>query len=146
MKKASILTGLVAFMALVNAGILFYFLSRNPLPQPERLDQRIVETLQLDAAQQRTFQQLKMAHHQQMIALDEEFKTQLEAYFQTISGPSPKKDSLEARLSALEKQRLQLTYAHLQAIHNLCTEPQRQQFAQLLPDILHAMAGPPKKK
>ena len=159
MKKETLLTTAVIALLLLNFGILgFLFLQRPPHGRegrPDKLDRRIVETLQLDPAQQQQFERLKTAHHEQMMAGDQAYRNALDNYFALLKNESylpAQRDSLQAVLSQIQKDRVTVTFQHFSDLKALCSAEQRQHFETLLPELMQVMlpqrdqASPPKNR
>lgn len=146
MKKETLLTTAVIALLLLNFGTLGYlFFQHPPHERPGRLDREIVETLQLNAAQQQQFEQLKTAHHQQMLAADGAYREALDNYFALLKNDSfmpAQRDSLQAVLSRIQQDRVTVTFQHFSELKALCSAEQRQHFAELLPSLMQVMLPP----
>ncbi len=159
MKKETLLTTAVIALLLLNFGTLGYlFLQRPPHDRPggpRKLDREIVETLQLNAAQQQQFEQLKTAHHEQMQTSDRAYRDALDNYFALLKNDSfvpARRDSLQAVLSQIQKDRVTVTFQHFSDLKALCSPEQRPHFAELLPNLMQVMLprreqqGPPQSR
>ncbi|MCC6279628.1 MAG: periplasmic heavy metal sensor [Saprospiraceae bacterium] len=159
MKKETLLTITVLALLLLNFGTLGYlFFQRPPHERPGRpgkLDREIVETLQLNAAQQQQFEQLKTAHHEQMLSSDQAYRLALDNYFALLKNDSfvpAQRDSLQGVLSRIQQERVTVTFQHFSELKALCSAEQRQHFAELLPALMQVMLpnrdrqGPPRNK
>jgi len=146
MKKETLLTVAVIALLLLNFGTLGFLLFRRP-PHPPgagpaALDQRIVATLQLDAAQQQQFEQLKRTHHQQMQASDGAYREALGNYFALLKNDSmapAQRDSLQATLTGIQNERASVTFQHFTDLKALCRPDQRPRFEALLPELMQVI-------
>lgn len=151
MKKETLLTVAVIALLLLNFGILGFLLLRRSGP-PEaggrrKLDRQIVETLQLTSTQQQQFDQLKSAHHALMVANNQAYRVALGHYFDLLKNDTvvpAQRDSLQAILTKLQNERVDVTFQHFTDLKNLCTAEQRPSFNELLPNLLQVML-PPKR-
>lgn len=146
MKKETLLTTAVIALLLLNFGTLGFLFFRKPPPPPgmgpERLERHIAETLQLDAGQKQAFEQLKSAHHEQMLASDRAYRNALENYFDLLKNDTvdtAQRDSLQAVLSQIQQNRLHVTFQHFADLKALCSPEQQQHFKTLLPDLLQVI-------
>ena len=146
MKKETLLTTAVIALLLLNFGTLgFLFFRRPPHPPgtgPRQLDRQIVETLALDAGQKGKFEQLKLAHHEQMRNSDRDYRQALENYFSLLKSEtilSAQQDSLQAILSQIQQERAKVTFQHFKDLKTLCTPEQQKNFVALLPDLMQVI-------
>lgn len=140
MKKETLLTVTVIALLLLNFGTLGYLLFMQPRPHAERegmkLDQEIIKTLQLDDNQQKTFNGLKTAHHEQILSSDREYHEALVRFFSLVKNDTIEQaqyDSLMTAMLDIQKSRAALTFKHFEDLKNLCSPEQRKNFDQLLP-------------
>ncbi len=148
MKKETLLTIAVIALLLLNFGTLGFLLFRGPAHGPgdgPQLDHQIVETLHLDATQDKQFRELKSTHREQMQGYNRAYRSTMENYFalldQETVAPSLQ-DSLLTVLSQIQKDRATVTYAHFAALKALCTPEQKKDFESLLPDLLQVILPP----
>ncbi len=146
MKKETLLTLAVVSLLLLNFGTLgFLFFRRPPFPPgggPRQLDQHIVETLHLNAEQQKQFEQLKSAHHQQMQASEEAYRLALSNYFALLKNDPvmpAQRDSLQTILTRIQNERAIVTFQHFADLKALCSPEQRQNFDALLPELMQVI-------
>jgi protein CpxP len=147
MKKETLLTTAVIALLLLNFGTLgFLFFHRPPHPPgAEQPGRRIVQHLQLDAAQQQKFEQLKSAHHEQMRTADRAYRDALEQYFALLKNDTvdiARRDSLQAVLTRIQQERASVTFQHFADLKALCTPQQRTRFDALLPDLMQVILPP----
>lgn len=142
----------VIALLLLNFGILGFLLLR-PGPNGPRPGgapgKRIVEYLQLDARQQQTFEQLKSAHHQQMLESDRAYREALSSYFGLLKNDAPsqaQQDSLQAILTQIQEERRAVTFQHFQDLRQLCTPEQKERFSTLVPELMHVILPPPNRR
>ena len=165
MKKTTLLWIAVIMLFLLNAGTLFFLWSR-PGPPPDgppgpghrgghrQFDHELIETLQLNPDQVEKFDQMKRAHHEQMLELDEATKAPFEQYFALLIQPADAaaKDSLEKVVGDLYRKRMQVTFQHFSELKAICTPEQQQKFKQMLPSLMQVMSSgeknmpPPRRK
>lgn len=146
MKKEALLTTAVIALLLLNfgtLGFLFFYSSPHP-PGPGRsqLDRQIVKQLRLDAGQQQQFEQLKSAHHRQMVANDHAYRNALENYFALLKNDSfaaGQRDSLQNILAGIQKERATVTFQHFVELKNLCSPEQKKEFDALLPELMRVI-------
>ncbi len=146
MKKETLLTIAVFALLVLNFGILGFLFFRHPHPPPGMgagpLDRRIVEKLHLDKDQEQKFEQLKSAHHAQMIALDEAYRGALGDYFALLKNDTiipGQRDSLQAVLSRIQQQKASVTFQHFSDLKGLCTPEQKTNFNALLPELMQVI-------
>lgn len=152
MKKETLLTVAVFALLLLNFGTLGYLLMRQPRPHAGRdgmkLDQEIITTLQLDDNQQKTFNGLKTAHHQQILDSDREYHEALVLFFSLVKNDSVEQTQYDSLLNAMldiQKSRAAITFQHFEDLKNLCGPEQRKNFDQLLP-VLTQVVLPHQKE
>lgn len=154
MKRETLLTTAVIALLLLNFGTLGFLLLRKPGHPPEgprRIDRQIVETLSLTDGQKQQFDQLKKAHHAQMLRSDQAYRSALENYFNQLKNDSVAPavlDSLQAIALQIQRERSTITFQHFQELKALCTPEQRKAFDGLIPDLMNIILpqrpdGPP---
>lgn len=147
MKKETLLTTAVVALLLLNFGTLGFLFFRRP-PHPPGVEQpgrRIVQQLQLDAAQQQQFEKLKSAHHEQMLTADRAYRDALGQYFALLKKDTvdtARRDSLQAVLTRIQQERASVTFQHFADLKALCTPEQRTRFDALLPDLMQVILPP----
>lgn len=151
MKKETLLLLLVGVLVLLNLGTLGYLtLRRPPHPPhggPHQVDRLIVETLRLNPAQQREFENLKREHREQIRRLDAAYAEASEQYFRLLDGPRDpaRNDSLEAKMGRIQAQKAAVTFRHFSQLKALCDAEQRPRFAALVPELLRFLLPSEKK-
>ena len=151
MKKETLLTVAVIALLLLNLGMLgFLFFQRPPRPgAPDPLGRRIVETLQLDDAQQQQFEVLKTAHHAKMEDFNKAYRDGLGNYFALLKNErvdTAQRDSLQAMLVQIQNERLNITFQHFAELKALCTPEQQQRFQDLLPELMQVILPRPERR
>lgn len=148
MKRETLLTIAVIALLLLNFGTLCFLLLRRP-PHPDgpdgpgRFDRHIVEQLHLTTDQQRRFEQLKSAHHEQMLDSDRAYRNVLKNYFALLKNeeiPVAQRDSLLSQLTDIQKTKATVTFQHFADLKALCTPEQKADFEALLPDLMQVIA------
>ena len=146
MKKETLLTIAVIALLLLNFGTLgFLWFGRPPHPPGagrQQLDRHIVEALHLNAEQRQQFEQLKSAHHEQMLAGDRAYRDALGAYFALLKTEAiveTRRDSLQSVLSQIQNDRASATFQHFREVKNLCTPEQKKAFDALLPELMEVI-------
>ena len=146
MKKETLLTLAVIALLLLNFGTLGFLFFRRPPhppgPDHRQLDQKIMETLHLNPAQQQQFDQLKKAHSQQMIQSCRAYRDALGNYFALLKNDTivpTLRDSLQAVLAHIQKERAEGTFRHFIDLKNLCSPEHRQNFDALLPELMQVI-------
>lgn len=154
MKKSTLLWTAIIILFLLNAGTLFFILSKPHPPRHERgdgrrkFDEQVIETLQLRPDQVEKFEQLKRAHHEQILQLDEATRAPFEQYFGLLaqgSGADAAKDSLERVIALQYVTRMQVTYRHFSDLKAICDPEQQKKFEQLVPSLMQVMSAGEKK-
>lgn len=149
MKRETFLTIAVAVLFFMNVGTMaFLFLHRPPHPgglrgglRPDKL---IIESLSLNETQQKEFMQLKQAHYEAMVVLDQKKKDADRNYLEGIvnQADSLAIDSLNKVIGLVERQRATVTCNHFKDVRNICNDEQKQEFDQLLPELFRFLQGP----
>ena len=145
MRKEKLLWIFIIVLILVNGATLFFMLSgRRPAPG-DKFDRTITEVLQLNQGQIRQFNIMKREHHQEMIRVDREMRSNYEKYFYLLSdtGNILKKDSLGTVLGNNQKEKIQITYQHFNELKSICTSEQKEKFKELIPLLMQVID--PKK-
>ncbi len=156
MKKETLLTVAVIALLLLNLGTLGFLLLRRPPHTPgmgpDRPGRHIVETLHLNAEQQQQFEALKTAHHEQMLANERAYRDALGSYFALLkadTAATAQRDSLEAALARIQRERASVTFQHFTDLKALCTAEQKKDFETLIPDLMRVILPenrPPRRR
>jgi len=153
MRKEKLLWLTIIVFAVLNVSCLaFILLERNSRP-PHRVDKIIIKGLQLDDNQIIKFEGLKHQHRQAMVQIDVEMKQPMEQYFGLLSQSGGNnqhtKDSLEALIAGLYKEKLDVTYSHFADLKAICRPDQQKKMEEIMPLLMQIMGqekkdGPPR--
>lgn len=157
MKKETLLIAAVLALLLLNFGTLFFlFFHKGPGGAgrgPSPLDRDIVEKLHLNTEQQAKFEQLKKAHHDQMEQSSRDYRDALANYFALLKNDSftqARRDSLQTKLTEIQKNRVDVTFQHFNDLKTLAGAENKGNFEALLPDLMQVILprrdrpGPPR--
>lgn len=143
------LTVAVIALLVLNFGTLAFLFFRRPPHRPDsgpkQLDRHIVKHLQLDATQRQKFEQLKSAHHAQMLEYDQAYRDALEHYFALLKNdsiPPARHDSLQTVLNRIQQDRAVVTFRHFADLKALCSPEQKNNFNTLLPELMQVILPP----
>lgn len=152
MSKTRFLTIALILLLLLNAVTLFLvFHMHLGQRQHERHDDGgpanfIIESLKLDASQQKQFADLRHQHQDFARTIHEEGKRLHDAYFDLLKTDDPDKakvDSIAGLISAHQKQLELYTFDHFQKLRALCHDDQKKLFDQTIDEIAKQVGGPP---
>jgi hypothetical protein len=153
MERERLLTIGVIFLLILNVTIVGFLFLRRPGPPPRHeLFKVIVNELQLDEDQQKTFFYLRDQHHEMMEDLDKKFKEVFDRYLDLLREKKPSatlRDSLESQMGLFEKSKASITLQHFQKVKELCNTEQKKKFDLLIPEIARGIGrqkeqGPPQ--
>ncbi|MCB0524951.1 MAG: Spy/CpxP family protein refolding chaperone [Lewinellaceae bacterium] len=148
MKKTTLLTIAVFILVLLNSISIGYLLLRKPPlpPMPgERSPERIIRELSLDKQQSKAFEEMKTAHHDQMLKSNDAFRNAMKQYFELLrldSVPANEAAALESRMFSIQQERARMTLNHFMELKDLCTPEQKEKFNALIPDLTTVIMPP----
>jgi len=144
--KNKLLTGLVVFLLLANAGtILLFWINRPEKRQAQKGSPRdfLVHELKLDSSQLGAFQALIEKHQSVARDLKWDIKSAKEELFQLLKQPviaeAQKKKTIEAITTKIKELEL-LNLEHFQQVRALCNDKQKIKFDGLLDQLAGLMA------
>ncbi|MFD0837001.1 Spy/CpxP family protein refolding chaperone [Mariniflexile aquimaris] len=152
MKKNLPLYILLVFLIVVNGFFLYNYLSPTTSKSNESVKgsgsggpmEFIVKALKFDDEQMKQFEKINNGHHERMIKSSEEtrfFKDQLGRLIIKDNVSEAEVDSVLNLMGEKEMAHEKLMFNHLRAIRNICTEPQKQRFEQIIRDALRGGPG-----
>lgn len=151
MNKLTLMTvGIVVLLAMNAAMLVLLF-----RPQHMR-DERgpgpaafIVEQLQLDAGQQRSFETLRREHRSALREAQDEDRRLHDAYFSLLKTGAPNKPAADSLSALIGRQRSIMeaaTFEHFSKLRALCRPDQQQRFDAIIDEVLRRMGPPPPHK
>lgn len=145
MRKEKFLTVAVAFLFVLNTGIIGYlFLTRQP--HPPELWKIVVHETGFDEQQRQRYFSLRDNHRKNMDQLNARFAETLRQYLDQLrtDADTLEADSLSRQLAFIEKQKAELTLRHFRAVKALCRPDQQQAFNSIIPKLTTVLL-PPKR-
>lgn len=146
--KNKLLTGLVVFLLLANAGtILLFWINRPEKRQAQIGSSRdfLVHELELDSSQLGAYSLLIEKHQSAARDLKMDIKSAKEELFQLLKQPviaeAQKKKTIEAITTKIKELEL-LNLEHFQQVRAVCNEKQKKKFDGLLDQLAGLMATP----
>lgn len=144
--KNKLLTGLVVFLLLANAGtILLFWINRPEKRQAQMGSPRdfLVHELELDSSQLGEYSLLIEKHQSAARDLKMDIKSAKEELFQLLKQPviaeAQKKKTIEAITTKIKELEL-LNLEHFQQVRAVCNEKQKKKFDGLLDQLAGLMA------
>ncbi|MEM8524169.1 MAG: hypothetical protein AAGG68_05985 [Bacteroidota bacterium] len=144
----SIILGLVS----LNMILLAFFLLTKPRPRhhppPRKFQFELIEKLRLDEQQTTAFNALVDEHKLQMNAINERQGKLLKPYFERLVDASKgiDADSLLSQFQQAEKEKIEITYQHLQEIKKILHKDQLIDFELLIDRITDRILSSKQKK
>lgn len=105
----------------------------------------IVESLKLDADQQKQFADLRQQHQAFARNIHEEGKKLHDEYFDLLKTDNPDKakvDSIAGLISAHQKELELFTFGHFQKLRAICRDDQKKLFDQTIDELAKQVGGP----
>ena len=137
MSKEKFLTVWVAFLLLLNIGIVaFLFFSR---PQrPHELWKLVIDKVEFDEQQKQQYLAQRDEHRAGMNKLDDEFARVLNLYLNMLKeNPNTEtENSLADLLASIEKQKAKHTLLHFRKVRALCRKEQIEKFDAVIPELM----------
>jgi len=152
MSKTKFLTVALILLLVLNAVTLFIvFHMHLGQKQHERHNEEspanfIIESLKLDADQQKQFADLRQQHQAFAKNIHEEGKKLHDEYFDLLKTDNPDKTKVDsiATLMAYHQKELELfTFDHFQKLRAICRDDQKKLFDQTIDEIAKQVGGPP---
>ncbi|MGZ3899781.1 MAG: Spy/CpxP family protein refolding chaperone [Bacteroidia bacterium] len=142
---------MVGLLTLLNITLLI-IIWHKPSDGPDRMQdggpgKRIVHALNLTPAQENEFGKLKKEHHLSMIQLQEKGRETRDELFELLKQENPDMILVKEKIREIAKiqEEIELvTFTHFQQVRKLCTEEQKKKFDEIIKDVLHSMARPPR--
>lgn len=128
---------LVINMALV----LFLVLSPKPPARLKGIKEQISEELRFNDQQKAVFDEMAMAHREQMNAISKQEKALIRKYLGQLvqkEGPVDEAAILQ-QINALHAQKIEVTYEHFAQLKSLCTDEQLVLYDQIVEQMLEVL-------
>lgn len=113
----------------------------------EQVFEFLTRELQLDSAQQASYQRLRMEHQAGVRPMQDSLRQLKDRFFSLLQQPNPA-DSLLQRYSRdaadMDQQIMLFTLRHFQKVRAVCNAPQQEKFDKLIQDVIRQMA--PEKR
>ncbi|MCC7246795.1 MAG: periplasmic heavy metal sensor [Saprospiraceae bacterium] len=137
MNKVRFLTWAVIALGLLNIALIAGFLLRKHPPRPdEGPRERIIKRLQFDESQAKAYNDLINGHRQAIRQKDDEIAAaRQELYALLATNDTSARDSLIARVSALQAQVENIHFNHFNDIKQLCKPDQIANFNALAGEL-----------
>ncbi len=139
MEQTRFLKIAVAALLTLNVGLLAFLLLHRP---PEPPFQLMIRELQLDAAQQVAYKQLREAHHQQILAHQQQNEDLHRMFFEMLTASNPdsaRVQMLADSIATVKKEEEMITFQHFRAVRALCQPAQIPKFDAVLFDAWRSM-------
>ena len=126
----------VAGLILLNLATLAFFRWGKMPPRPEGPRKAIIERLHFDDSQVAEYEKLIVAHRTAIGAKEAEIRAAKEGLYQLLSSDNPiAKDSLIARIGAIQQDMERIHFDHFKEIKALCKNDQADLFKGLAGDL-----------
>lgn len=123
----------------LNIAILAFFFLTKPKHPHHRggkgdFRNEVIQTLDLNEAQERVFKTLAAEHHEQMNSINRRQHELLPPYFEKLSDSLALIDQSEimTQFQQLERQKIEFTYAHFEEIKQILEKRQLSDFKKLM--------------
>lgn len=128
------------FLAILNISMIAFFFITKPKgkhPHHDGKKGNALEILKLDKTQKETFSEYADAHKALMKDFNEEQKTLLKTYFETLTDTTniAITDSLLTKVQVIEKQKIESTYEHLKDIQTILNKEQEPHFQEFMNQV-----------
>lgn len=137
MNKPRFLAFAVVALALLNIGMLAFFLLRHGMRHegPKKI---IAERLHFDAGQLAAYDKLIEKHRQDIRAKEKEIGAAKKALYSLLQSDNPLgQDSLTAAIGQLQQEVEGIHFRHFADIKNLCKDGQIDDFKEMTADLAH---------
>jgi protein CpxP len=145
MEQTKFLKIAVAALLALNVGLLVFLLSHRP---PEPPFQLLIREVQMDTGQQTAYQQLREAHHQQILAHQQKNEDLHRVFFELLTAPAPDSARLQLladSIAAVKKEEEMITFQHFRAVRALCRPAQIPKFDAVLFEAWQSMRPRPPR-
>ncbi len=138
-------------LLLLNVAIIaFFFLTRpkHPRPRPaENFSEEVKEILNLTEQQTQTFATLAREHSEAMRSINDQQQRLVLPYFERLTDSSITltRDSVLSEIQQLERQKVEVTYRHLEDLKGLLNKDQLPHFKVFMQRFTHRVLGGDKK-
>jgi protein CpxP len=144
----------IAVLVVLNVSLLTVYLLKDnnrsrerPMGPNFRSNQRggniiddIEGGLKLDEEQRKGYQEYRQAHMKGMQRINKDHSELLNKYFKTLKkedGSDEQRNALLLKIQDLEKERIEITYAHFEKIKLLCNDEQLEYFPKVLDNAIN---------
>lgn len=136
----------VAALVLLNISTLAFFFTHKRPPHPAGPRNIIIDRLHFDAAQVGEYEKLIKKHQSGIREIEQNISVAKSELYGLLQGADySKKDSLMARIGALQMDIEAVHFAHFQEIKSLCKPAQLADFNNLTIDLARFFGWPDKK-
>ncbi len=135
----------------LNIAVLGFFLLTKPRPPhhpaPNDFQLEVIKILDLNDQQVSTFRRLAKEHNQKMNLINEQQRTLLPPYFESLSDPSKiiNEDTILSQFQQLEREKIEVTYQHFQDLKSMLDASQLPYFEQLMGKFINELLLGQKK-
>ena len=140
MKNNKILYTLIGFLIVVNLFFLVNYLGHTKDKKKGHNRDFITKELNFDSSQMERFTLLKERHSAEVRAISDSITNLKEVLYTHISETEDSKevvDTIIERIGRLEEEKDTKRFYHFRAIHDLCTDEQKERFKSLIKTALH---------
>jgi periplasmic protein CpxP/Spy len=151
MNNSKISTALIILLVVMN-GVLLFTLQRKDKPNQTRENRparMIIDELDFDREQEKTFLMLVHEHRAIVRPLNEQMQNTRRSYFATLKQEGKKNEitaepiEINIQISQLHKEINAANYKHFQDIRRLCVPDQIPKYNKLLKKMARHIGGPP---
>jgi periplasmic protein CpxP/Spy len=118
----------------------------NPqMKQGAQVFEFVNRELNLDAAQQVTYQKLREEHQAGVRPLQDSMRKAKDRFFDLLKDEQVTDITVQEyskKIGELEQQRDVITFKHFQKLRALCNKEQQIKFDNIIQEVLHSMGGP----
>ncbi len=137
-------------MLAINIALISFIALSPSKTQHERkrgMKDHIGSQLGLSDEQKATFEQMVKNHRLRIRDIELQERALIGTYFKNLTVEEPiSSDSVLAEINTLKKQRIQITYQHLEDLKSLCNEEQLEKFDTVLQRIIPMLTGSPGRR
>ncbi len=134
MNRVKILIRAVAFLFLLNIGLIFFLVGRRPSPRhgPKH---KIIQLLELDSKQVKEYEEMIKIHEGNITAQDEKIVALKQELYKGLIDNQVDTDSLLALLSKEKTIVEKMHYRHFNDLEKLCKDDQKDNFKKLTKEL-----------